>query len=145
MITGTHNQASEEAPRRLVRGWSVFNDLSRSKNSRRKTHTHRATRSRSSNRRGTWRRLVSFRSEDAKLECLAKAECKERVYLRREWRGLGPWPRGPSVSMPRGPVIVSATWKTCITARVDWRQCSQSGGFYWRRVGWSPSTRLIPK
>jgi len=108
-------------------GLSVCNDLFRSKNSRRKkthTHTQRATRSRSSNRRGTWRRLVSLRSEDAKLECLAKAECKGRVYLRREWRGLGPWPRGPSVSMPRGPVPVFATWNTCISARVDWRQCS---------------------
>jgi hypothetical protein len=86
MISGTHNQASEEVPRRLVRGLFVCNDLFRSKNSRRKntnthTHTHRATRSRSSNRRGTWRRLVSLRSEDAKLECLAKAECKGRGYF----------------------------------------------------------------
>jgi hypothetical protein len=68
-----------------------------------------------------------------KFECLAKAECKGRGCLR--WRGLGPWPRGPSASMPRGPVLVFATCKTCITARVDWRQCSHSGGFYWRRVG----------
>jgi hypothetical protein len=136
MISGTHNQASEEAPRRLVRGVSVCNDLFRSKNSQiKKTRTQRTTRSIPSNPRGNWRRLVSLRSEDAKLECLAKAECNGRGYLGREWRGLGPWPRGPSVSMPRGPVIVFATWKTCISARVDWRQCSQSGAFYWRRVG----------